>query len=375
MLLANLKEKMNINFVDLKRQYSNIKDDIDGAIQRILDNTSFILGKEVEEFEKEFAEYCGVKYCVGVDSGTSALSLALKSLGIGKGDEVITVPNTFIATTLAISSTGASVKFVDINPDTYNIDVAKLENAISDKTKAIMPVHLFGQPANMDKVLEIAKEHNLRVVEDACQAHGAEYKGKKTGSMGDVACFSFYPGKNLGAYGDGGALMTNDEELRDKLIALRNYGSKIKYHHPIKGFNNRLDAIQAAVLRVKLKHLDKWNEKRRKNAQLYNELLRNGNLEAPIEERSGKHVYHLYVIRTKQRDKLAEFLGSRGISTGVHYPIPIHLQKAYEELKLGKGSFPITEKYAGEILSLPMFAELEDEEIKYVADIIKDYLR
>ncbi len=366
---------MDINFVDLKRQYSDIKDEIDDAIQRVLDNTSFILGKEVEEFEKEFAEYCGVKYCAGIDSGTSALSLALRSLGIGRGDEVITVPNTFIATTLAISSIGASVKFVDINPDTYNIDAAKLEDAISDKTKAIMPVHLFGQPVDMDKILKVAKKHNLRVVEDACQAHGAEYKGKKVGSMGDVACFSFYPGKNLGAYGDGGALMTNDEELRDKVIALRNYGSKIKYYHPIKGFNNRLDAIQAAVLRVKLKHLDKWNEKRRKNAQLYNELLGNDDVKVPIEENGNKHIYHLYVIRAKQRDKLAEFLNGRGISTGIHYPVPIHLQRAYEELKLGKGSFPITEKYAGEILSLPMFAELEDEEIKYITDAIKSYLR
>lgn len=363
---------MQINFVDLKKQYNSIKDDVDEAIKRVIDNTAFILGDEVEAFEKEFAQYCGVKYCVGVDSGTSALSLALKSLGIGEGDEVITVPNTFIATTLAISSVGADVKFVDIDPDTYNIDVNKLKEAISDKTKAIIPVHLFGQAADMDEILEFAKENNLKVIEDACQAHGAEYKGKKAGSMGDVACFSFYPGKNLGAYGDGGALVTNDEEIKEKLIALRNYGSKIKYHHPLKGFNNRLDGIQAAVLRVKLKQLDEWNEKRWKNAQLYSELLKDS-VEVPVEKEGYKHVYHLYVIKSKERDRLGEFLGNKGISTGIHYPVPIHLQKAYEDLGLDKGSFPVTEKCSEEMLSLPMFAELSEEEIKYIAESIKEF--
>ena len=361
-----LKEK--INFVDLGRQYSSIKEEIDEAIQRVLDNTSFILGNEVEEFEKNFAEYCEVKHCVGVDSGTSALSLVLKALGVKEGDEVITVPNTFIATTLAISSVGASIKFVDVD-EHYNMDVAQLRNAISERTKAIIPVDLFGQVADMDEVMAIAREHNIKVIEDACQAHGAESKGRKAGSFGDVACFSFYPGKNLGAYGDGGAVVTNNEELKERLIALRNYGSKVKYHHPVKGFNNRLDALQAAVLNVKLKHLDEWNDKRRRNAQLYNELLDN----TPKEKDGNKHVYHLYVIRSDKRDVLAEFLENKGIYTGVHYPIPIHLQKAYEELGLKEGDFPVTEKYAKEMLSLPMFAELNEEEIRYIAESIKEF--
>ena len=364
---------MQINFVDLKRQYVAIKNEIDPSIKNVVDNTAFILGNEVESFENEFAQYCGVKYGIGVDSGTSALSLALRALNIKEGDEVITVPNTFIATTLAISSVGANVKFVDIDPVTYNMDVNKLRNAINEKTKAIMPVHLFGQSADMDAILKIARKNNLKVIEDACQAHGAEYKGKKAGSIGNVACFSFYPGKNLGAYGDGGALVTNDEELKEKVIALRNYGSKIKYYHPIKGFNNRLDAIQAAVLRVKLKHLNEWNEKRRNNAQLYNEFLKESNVETPIEKTGCKHIYHLYVVRSKKRDKLVESLGRKGISTGIHYPVPIHLQKAYEELNLKKGSFPITEKCSDEILSLPMFAELSEEEIKYIAEKIKEF--
>src|SRR3989344_5920087 len=293
-----------------------------------VDNTAFILGNEVESFENEFAQYCGVKYGIGVDSGTSALSLALRALNIKEGDEVITVPNTFIATTLAISSVGANVKFVDIDPVTYNMDVNKLRNAINEKTKAIMPVHLFGQSADMDAILKIARKNNLKVIEDACQAHGAEYKGKKAGSIGNVACFSFYPGKNLGAYADGGALVTNDEEL---------------------------------------------NEKRRNNAQLYNEFLKESNVETPIEKTGCKHIYHLYVVRSKKRDKLVESLGRKGISTGIHYPVPIHLQKAYEELNLKKGSFPITEKCSDEILSLPMFAELSEEEIKYIAEKIKEF--
>lgn len=364
--------EMKINFVDLKRQYEAIKGEIDACVNRVITSCNFVLGDEVNKFEEEFAAYCKSRFCVGVGSGTDALRLSLLAAGISSGDEVITVPNTFIATTLAISEVNAKIKFVDIDPETYTIDAARIEKAISEKTKAILPVHLYGNAADMAPIMEIAEKNNLAVIEDACQAHGADYKGKKV-PTGNIGCFSFYPGKNLGCYGDGGAIVTNNEEIAEKIKMLRNYGQKIRYHHLIKGTNSRLDTIQAAVLRVKLRYIEKWNGSRRRHAKLYNELL-GGVVELPVEKEYAKHVYHLYVIRTKKRDELQGYLSKKGIASLIHYPIPIHLQKAYSDLNLGEGSFPITERYANEILSLPMFPELADEEIAYICESIKEFV-
>ena len=364
-----------IPLVDLKTQYLSLKPKIDQAIQRVIDNTDFILGKEVELFEKEFASFSEAKYGVGVASGTDALHLSLLALGIGSGDEVITAANTFVATVLAISYTGAKPVLVDINPDNYNLDVSLLKKAITKKTKAVIPVHLFGQPADMDPIMEVAREHNLKVIEDACQAHGAEYKGRRLGSIGDIGCSSFYPGKNLGAYGDGGMVLTNDEEIAQKVRMLRNYGSRIKYYHEFKGFNSRLDTIQAAILRVKLKRLDRWTEKRRKHAKKYNELLRKMEVVTPKEGGYAKHVYHLYVIRVKERDGLLKCLKSKGIFAGIHYPIPIHLLGAYQDLGYKRGDFPVTEQITKEIISLPMYPELKENGIKYIVDNIKTFYK
>lgn len=365
---------MNIPFVDLKCQYDSIKDEINIKINEVLQNTHFILGENVEAFEKEFANYCGVKYGVGVASGSDALALSLKAFRISKGDEVITVPNTFIATVDAISRNGAKPVFVNVDPETYNIDVNKIEEKITDNTKAIIPVHLYGQPVDMVQIVKIAREYDLRIIEDACQAHGAEYKGKKVGSLGDIGCFSFYPSKNLGTYGDGGMVVTNDGKIAEEIKMLRNYGQSKKYYHDCIGYNSRLDEIQAAILRVKLKYLDGWNDKRRKHAKLYNELLENvSGIETPIEKDYVKHVYHLYVIRCKDRDELQQYLSSKGVSTGIHYPIPVHLQKAYEHLEYKHGNFPITEKFSKEILSLPMFPELTENEIEVVVGLIKSH--
>jgi dTDP-4-amino-4,6-dideoxygalactose transaminase len=364
-----------IPLVDLKAQYNSIKTDIDNAIQGVLDSTSFIMGEELKKFEEEFSLFCNVKYAIGVANGSDALILALRACGIGKGDEVITVPHTFIATTEAITHVGGKIVFVDINPKTYTIDASKIEEKINDKTKAIIPVHLYGQPADMDPIMELAKKYNLKIIEDAAQAHGAEYKGKKVGSIGDVACFSFYPGKNLGAYGDAGMIMTNNEEISKKLKLLRNHGRITKkYEHEIEGYSSRLDNLQAAILRVKLRHLNKWNDMRRKNAKKYNELLNNiGGVITPYEADYTKHVYHLYVIRAEGRDKLREELKSEGIATGIHYPIPLHLQPAYNYLGYKRGAFLATEKASQEILSLPMFAELSDEQIEKIVIVIKNY--
>lgn len=363
---------MRVNFVDLKAQYNNIKDDILEGITKVIDNTNFILGPQVKEFEEKFAAFSQAKYALGVASGTDAILLSLKSLGIGPGDEVITAANTFIASVLGISYAGAVPVLVDNDPVTYNIDPTKIEAAITSKTKAIMPVHLYGQMADMDAIMEIAKKHNLKVIEDACQAHGSEYKGCRAGSIGDISCFSFYPGKNLGAYGDGGMVVTNDEDLYQKVKVLRDYGQSKKYHHEIKGYNSRLDSIQAAVLLAKLPHLDKWNDDRRVLARLYNELLSDTDIVVPVESEECRHIYHLYVIRTKRRDEMLEFLKSKEIFCGIHYPIPIHLQNAYKEHK--KGDLPITEKYAKEILSLPMFPELTEEQVIYIVGNIKEFL-
>jgi len=362
---------VRIPLVDLKRQYLSIKNEIDGAIQEVIDKSAFIMGENVQEFEDEFAKFCGVKYGVGTSSGTTALHLALVVCGIKRGDEVITVPYTFIATAEAISHTGAKVVFVDIEDRSYTMNPAKIEQAITERSRAIIPVHLFGHSADMDRIIDIAKRHNLIIIEDGCQAHGAEYKGKKVGSLGDIACFSFYPGKNLGAYGDAGMAVTNNEEFAEKMRLLRNHGRNKRYYHQIEGYNYRLDTIQAAILRVKLRHLEEWTEKRRRNAKLYNKLLKGSGVKTPVEMEYAKHVYHLYVIKTEKREKLYSRLKENGISAAVHYPLPLHLQEAYRYLGWKKGDFPISEACSERLLSLPMFPELTTDEIKKIAGIVE----
>lgn len=365
---------MQIPFVDLKKQYLSIRDEIDSAIQEVLDNTAFILGKKVEDFEEKFARLCNVKHCIGVNNGTSALRLALLALNIKPGDEVITTPFTFIATAEAISHVGAKPVFAEIDERTYTVNPKSIEEKITKKTKAIIPVHLYGQPADMDPVMEIADKHNIRVVEDAAQAHGALYKNRNAGSLGHVSCFSFYPGKNLGAYGEAGAVCTNDKDTAKKLVLLRQHGELERYHHDIIGDNCRMEGIQGAVLGVKIKYIEEWNNKRRKNAEIYNRLLENLEVIAPYEADYAKHVYHIYGIRTKNRDELRNFLSERGIATGIHYPIPLHLQKAYSFMEIKEGSFPISERIANEIISLPIFPELTEEQIRYIATCIEEFL-
>jgi len=363
---------MKVPFVDLKAQYLSIKGGIDPVIQEILDTTRFIGGKPLGDFEKNFADFCNKKFCVGLSSGTTALELAYLAAGIGHGDEVITVPNTFIATTETITKIGAKIKFVGIDKDSYTVDPNKIEQAITEKTKAIVPVHLYGQCADMNVINEIAQKHNLVVIEDCAQAHDAELDGKKT-PVGKIGCFSFFPGKNLGAYGDAGAIVTDDEEIATKAAMLNNHGRAKgeKYMHEIEGTNYRMDSLQAAILNVKLKHLGKWTGARRGHAKLYNELL-SGIVVTPIEK-NGKHVYHLYVIRTEERDGLMDFLKQNDISAGVHYPTPLHLQPAYQHLGLKEGAFPIIEAYSKEVLSLPIYAELTEDQIRFVVDKIKEF--
>lgn len=370
----------DVPFVDLKAQYSLIAEEVKGGVNEVLSRCDFILGEKVKTFEREFAAYCGAKHGLGVASGTDALHLALKALDIGPGDEVITQANTFIATLLAISYTGARPVLVDIDPVTFNMDAYAVERAVTPRTKAIVPVHLYGQPADMDSIGEVAARHDLRVVEDACQGHGAYYYGKRgsrrAGTLGDIAAFSFYPGKNLGAYGDGGAVVTDDAGLYEKVRMLRDYGQEVKYHHTLKGFNSRLDTMQAAVLLVKLRYLDRWNELRVEHARRYTELLGGvPEVKLPFFDDSKRlsHVFHLFVARVEEREGLQEFLRARSVSTGIHYPVPAHMQKAYSELGYKKGSFPVTEKYAGEILSLPMFPELRYDQIKYAARAIREF--
>jgi dTDP-4-amino-4,6-dideoxygalactose transaminase len=366
---------MPIPLVDLKAQYLTIKPEIDEAIARVLNNTSFILGSEVDSFEKEFATFCGAKNAIGVSSGSAALYLTTKALGIGAGDEVITVSMTYIATTAAISMTGAKPVLVDIDPITYTMDPAKIEAAITERTKAIMPVHLYGQTADMDPIMAIARKHNLLVIEDAAQAHGALYKGRRAGSIGDAACFSFYPGKNLGAYGDGGLVLTNNDELADRLRMIRDHGRRDKYEHLFESLNDRLDALQAAILRVKLAHLEDWNNARARNAAFYCDLLKDSGVVLPVTRDNCTHIFHLFVIRTEPRDGLWDYLKSKGIGAGVHYPIPLHLQPAYEHFGLKKGDFPVTEVLSDRGLSLPMFAEMTEEQLETVAGAVKTYLR
>ncbi|MCG8571866.1 MAG: DegT/DnrJ/EryC1/StrS family aminotransferase, partial [Spirochaetes bacterium] len=362
---------MKVPFLNLKAQYLSVKDEMDTDIQNVIDNTAFAGGKFVKKFEDEFAAYCDCKYSIGVGSGTDALWLALIALGIGSGDEVITTPNTFIATTEAISISGAKPVFVDVIDNTYSMDPNQIESVITNKTKAIIPVHIFGQVCDMDPILEIAKKHNLYVIEDACQAHGAEYKGKKAGSMGDVAAFSFYPGKNLGAFGEAGGIVTSHEELYTKMQIFKDHGQAKKYYHDIVGWNARMDGIQGAVLSVKLKHIDNWNESRRVNAGLYNKLLADiSEIQLPVEADYSKHIYHIYAIRVKERDALMKYLQEAEIGCGIHYPVPIHKQKAYQEYNSLVGKFPVAEQSADEFLSLPMFPELSEEEIVYVVNKI-----
>lgn len=370
-----------IPLVDLRKQYTSIKQEVDEKISGVLKSTAFILGSEVKEFEKGFAAFCSAEHAVGVSSGTAALALALLALDIGKGHEVITVANTFIATAGAISHVGARPVLVDVDPESYNIDASLVEGAITERTKAIIPVHLYGQPSEMDAVLQLAKRHNLKVIEDACQAHGAEYRGRRVGSFGDISAFSFYPGKNLGAYGDGGAVVTDKGELAERIRLLRDHGSPKKYYHEIIGYNSRLDEIQAAVLGVKLRYLNEWNETRRRNARLYSEYLKDlvnkGSVTTPKEKDWAKHVYHLYVIQVEEgvRDNLITYLNSRGIGAQIHYPIPIHLQKAYKHLGYKEGSFPVAERLAKRIISLPMFPELKQQEIEYIAQEIGAFFK
>lgn len=366
---------MNIPLVDLKAQYLSIKEEINKAIYDIIDRTRFIGGEPVLRIEKEFSDYCNKKFGIGVSSGTSALYVTLKVIGIKPGDEVITVPNTFIATAEVVTQLGAQVKFVDVREDTALIDIGKIEDAITDKTKAIIPVHLYGQVSDMKPIIEIAERYDLNVIEDCAQAHGAEQNGKKA-PLGDVGCFSFYPGKNLGAYGDAGMIVTNDEEIAEKAAMYIDHGRAKgdKYIHSFVGSNYRLDSIQAAILSVKLKYLDEWIEQRRKNAKLYNELLAQI-VSVPYEMEINKHVYHLYVIKTSKRDKLKDHLKKQNIDVEIHYPIPLHIQPAYKHFGLGLGTFPITEKLSKSVLSLPMYPELNIDRIKYITENIKSFLK
>lgn len=364
-----------VPFLNLKAQYDQLKDEMHEAIGAVLESSAFAGGPFVAKFEQSFAEFCGTKYAVGVANGTDAIWFALLALGVGPGDEVITVPNTFIATAEAISFCGAKPVFVDVDPQTYLMNPALLEKAITPKTKAIIPVHLFGQMADMDPILETAKKHKLFVVEDACQAHGATYKGKTAGSMGDAGCFSFYPGKNLGAYGEAGGVTTNSEALKRSMEMLRDHGQSKKYIHKVVGWNGRMDGIQGAVLSVKLKHLAAGNRARQSHARLYDQLLQGvKGVVTPKVADYGTPVVHLYPIRVQKRDDLLRLLGEKGINCGIHYPIPLHLQEAYAFLNLPKGSFPVAEKCAEEFLSLPMFPELSVEQITEVATAIKSLI-
>ncbi|GLI51896.1 glutamine--scyllo-inositol aminotransferase [Tepidanaerobacter syntrophicus] len=394
---------MQIQLINLKRQYESIKEEVDKEVLDVLSAGQYIMGKNVKEFEREISEYIGVKNSVSVGNGTDALIIALKALGIGRGDEVITTPFTFFATAESISFVGATPVFVDVDINTYNIDPEKIEEKITDKTKAIMPVHIFGQPCDMDAINEIAKKHNLKVIEDACQAIGSEYKGKKAGSLSDIACFSFFPTKNLGCAGDGGMIVTDDDNLAALCRALRAHGSgadgqkafniindikedaaedsgndntiynPLKYYNYLIGQNSRLDELQAAILRVKLRNLDKWNNARRRHARFYNEQLKDTNLAAPFETNNVKHVYHLYILCSDDRSKMINYLKENGIATGVYYPIPLHLQKAYQDLGYKEGDLPNAEYLSHRTFAIPMFAELTDEEKEYIVDTIKKF--
>ncbi|GFZ33717.1 glutamine--scyllo-inositol aminotransferase [Clostridium zeae] len=394
---------MEISLIDLKAQYDTISDQLNSVVLDVLSSTNYIMGENVNKFEKEFSDYLGVKHSISVGNGTDALVIAMKALGIKEGDEVITTPFTFFSTAESISAIGAIPVFVDVNLDTFNIDVKKIEDKITKNTKAIMPVHIFGQPADMDEILEIAKKHNLYVIEDACQAIGAEYKGEKVGVLGDVACFSFFPTKNLGCAGDGGMIVTNNDNIAILTKALRTHGSgengqkaynlingtdeklvvsgavndtvynPLKYYNYLIGHNSRLDAMQAAILRVKLKEIDKWNDKRRDNARFYNENIKNESLIKPTEAEGRRHVYHMYILQSDNREAILEYLKDSGIATGVYYPVPLHLQKVYIELGYAEGDFPNTEYLSKRTFAIPMYAELTLEQKQYIVNVINDF--
>ena len=360
-----------IPLVDLKAQYRGLKPEIDRAVLQVLDNAQFILGPAVSAFEKDFAAFCHTSEAIGVNSGTSALHLALLAAGVGPGDEVITVPFTFVATVAAIEYAGAKPVLVDVEPDYWTMDPAKVEAAITRRTKAIVPVHLYGQPADMDPILAVAKRHGLMVIEDACQAHASEYKGRRCGSMGQLGCFSFYPGKNLGAYGEGGAVVTSDAAMAEKIRLLRAWGEETRYEHKYKGFNYRMDGVQGAVLGVKLKYLEAWTEARRSRAALYAAQLADTPAIVPSERPGSRHVYHVYVVRLSERDAWRARLTEAGVQVGVHYPIPVHLQPAYRDLGYARGDFPVSERAASEVLSLPIFPELTAEQVDTVASLFR----
>jgi dTDP-4-amino-4,6-dideoxygalactose transaminase len=394
---------LQIPLMNLKKQYATIKEEADKKVLEVLSSAQYIMGENVKEFEKEISEYLGIKHSISVGNGTDALVIALKALGIEEGDEVITTPFTFFATAESISFVGATPVFVDVDINTYNIDPAKIEERITEKTKAIMPVHIFGQPCDMDSINEIAKKHNLKVIEDACQAIGSEYKGQKIGTLSDIACFSFFPTKNLGCAGDGGMIVTNDDELATICRALKTHGSGVngqkayniinnieedtaednatdntvynplKYYNYLIGQNSRLDEIQAAILRVKLRKLDDWNDSRREHARFYNEQLKDTELVTPFEAKNVKHIYHLYILQSENRTELINYLKEKGIATGIYYPIPLHLQKAYKFLGYKEGDLPNAEYLSHRTFAIPMFAELTDEEKEYIVDTLKGF--
>src|SRR6266568_1791665 len=364
---------IRVPFLDLNAHHAALRSELDRAIREVIDSGAFAGGPFVEKFEEAFASYCGCRYAIGVGSGTEALWLALLASGVESGDEVITVPNTFMATAEAITYCGARPVFVDVDERTYTMDPAGLEEAVNSRTKAIIPVHLFGQSADMDPILEFAREHDIFVIEDAAQAHGAKYKGRKVGALGDVGCFSFYPGKNLGAFGEAGAVATNDAELREKIEVLRDHGQTRKYYHTLVGWNCRMDGIQAAILSIKLRHLEEANLLRRERALQYNQAFAGiEGVATPFEAEYARHVYHVYAIRVQERDEVRRYLEEKGIGCGVHYPIPIHLQEACRGLGYKEGAFPIAEDLAEEFLSLPMFPELTEEQTEYVARCVSE---
>src|SRR5271166_948681 len=365
--MANVK----VPYLDLKVQYQSIKPEIDAAIARVLDSCQFVLGSDVAAFEKDFAAFCETAECIALNSGTSALHLALLAAGIGPGDEVITVPFTFVASVAAITYTGARPVLVDIDPRSFTIDPSAIDAAITPHTKAILPVHLYGQPADMDPIMEVARRHGLVVIEDAAQAHGAKYKGRPVGSIGDMACFSFYPGKNLGAYGEGGAVTTSNSKYARTIRMLRDWGQDRKYHHVLRGYNYRMEGFQGSILSVKLRHLEQWTEARRSVVRQYNELLADCDLQTPKEMPWGRHVYHVYTVRSDDRDSLQATLTAEGIQTGIHYPVPVHLQPAYADLGYGPGAFPQAEAAAKQVLSLPLYPELSSQAVADVAGAVQ----
>ena len=364
-----------IPYLDLKAQYKTIQREIEEAVKGVLESGHYVLGEEVAAFESAFAEYCQTRFAVAVNTGTSALHLALLAAGVGPGDEVITTPLTFVATTAAIVYTGAKPVFVEIDPATLNLDVSKVSKAITPRTKAFLPVHLHGKPVEMGPLLEISNKRKIPLIEDAAQAHGAEIQGKRVGGMGSAGCFSFYPGKNLGAYGEGGAVTTNDEEVAKKIRVLRDWGAEKRYHHDLKGFNFRMEALQGAILRIKLKHLEKWTEARIAHAKRYDEKLKGLPLHIPSTPAGARHVYHVYPILVEKRDKLQEFLTAKGVQTNIHYPIPVHLQKAHADLGYKAGDFPAAEKACHQLLSLPLYPEMTEAQVDEVVAAVREGLK